>query len=671
MVKSIVGWFKGLFAPRTKAQGLSSEPTYSQVERLIEAAGGASAQGGSLYSKPTYSQFERLIAAVAASSSSGSAEVARLDGAKRDKGDLSTYAYPVTPGYWTSGEDRFDPVDGAFPTSKNIYTWACGDNRIQYNPTNGNIYRAFSPTATAQTTLTNLDPRKPGVDLKNTAVDSGGAWQIGNDGRTFSYTPAVEGDSLEEDGDRLAKKSEIPSLPLQAAGIADGAVVNAKLGNGAVTRGKIADSAVDSTPTAESNNLVTSGGVRASVDGEVQHVWSNTPSAPNRFVDGNRQYGFAARTWTRSDASTIESYDYEGLDTSTGLHTWYTQGKAKKLTYSPSSGEVKSDGYPIAALAPGLNLWTVKIAPIELEGGKVFTYTDTPSYHIIGTFAFLSDIPSVEGKENASNKVTSLTDESTDEQYPSAKCVYDALQGAGAKPTRIYNENGSDALDDKGQLFDSVVETGGHWEVDVVDNQGYDNGHHVYTYVGIVNGKHCWSLGGSTSAFWKMQIVDGYPYWSGQFSLSQPVPSGVDPTSTSGSESMAGTYTGKNSRHTVTAVYVPQRAQIQSDPYAHFALESLPDRTWASGVWAAGDLVKHDGKAYRCKAAAKLSDTAAPSSDTTHWTEVPVLTGVTQLFAGRSLPQAPTQNEVAEVVKEIFNALGGTISTTSSNEDNP
>jgi len=34
-------------------------------------------------------------------------------------------------------------------------------------------------------------------------------------------------------------------------------------------------------------------------------------------------------------------------------------------------------------------------------------------------------------KENTTNKVTLLTSSSTDTQYPSAKCVYDALQGAG------------------------------------------------------------------------------------------------------------------------------------------------------------------------------------------------------------------------------------------------
>ena len=67
--------------------------------------------------------------------------------------------------------------------------------------------------------------------------------------------------------------------PVQTADIDDGAVTNTKIGDEAVsgrkirdksvTRGKIADSAVDSTPTTNSNNLVTSGGVKSALVGKV------------------------------------------------------------------------------------------------------------------------------------------------------------------------------------------------------------------------------------------------------------------------------------------------------------------------------------------------------------------------------------------------------------------
>ena len=40
-------------------------------------------------------------------------------------------------------------------------------------------------------------------------------------------------------------------------------------------------------------------------------------------------------------------------------------------------------------------------------------------------------IPSIAGLESASNKVTSISSSSTDTEYPSAKCVYDAIDGIG------------------------------------------------------------------------------------------------------------------------------------------------------------------------------------------------------------------------------------------------
>ena len=49
--------------PTVSASGLYSKPTYSQVERLIDAAGGAASLGSTVYSSPTFSQVERLIVA--------------------------------------------------------------------------------------------------------------------------------------------------------------------------------------------------------------------------------------------------------------------------------------------------------------------------------------------------------------------------------------------------------------------------------------------------------------------------------------------------------------------------------------------------------------------------------------------------------------------------------
>lgn len=102
---------------------------------------------------------------------------------------------------------------------------------------------------------------------------------------------------------------------------------------------------IDSTPTANSTNLVTSGGVKAAI--------------PTKVSDLTNDSGFT---------------------TNTGTITGITMNGSSKGT----SGVV--------------NLGTVLTAHQDISG-----------------------------KENTSNKVTSLSSSSTDAQYPSAKCVYDIV----------------------------------------------------------------------------------------------------------------------------------------------------------------------------------------------------------------------------------------------------
>ena len=66
------------------------------------------------------------------------------------------------------------------------------------------------------------------------------------------------------------------------------------------------------------------------------------------------------------------------------------------------------------------------------------------------------------GKEDASNKVTSLTAQSTDTQYPSAKCVYDALQGVDTKVKELFNADENVKCDGEGQVFKAEW-TGNYW----------------------------------------------------------------------------------------------------------------------------------------------------------------------------------------------------------------
>lgn len=59
------------------------------------------------------------------------------------------------------------------------------------------------------------------------------------------------------------------------------------------------------------------------------------------------------------------------------------------------------------------------ITEIDMNGSPVSVVNGVAN---LGTV-----ITDVSGKENASNKVTSLSSSSTDTQYPSAKCVYNMV----------------------------------------------------------------------------------------------------------------------------------------------------------------------------------------------------------------------------------------------------
>ena len=61
-----------------------------------------------------------------------------------------------------------------------------------------------------------------------------------------------------------------------------------------------------------------------------------------------------------------------------------------------------------------------------------------------GSYNDLSDKPDLTLKENVSNKVTSISSSSTDSQYPSAKCVFEAIQTAGSQI--IFPSNSATSL---------------------------------------------------------------------------------------------------------------------------------------------------------------------------------------------------------------------------------
>lgn len=142
------------------------------------------------------------------------------------------------------------------------------------------------------------------------------------------------------------------------------------------------------------------------------------------------------------------------LVTDTEKSTW--NGKYSK----PSGGIPKTD----LASAVQTSLGKADTA-LQSESDPVFSAS--PAANITS-----SNITNWNNKENTSNKVTNISASSTDSQYPSAKCVYDAIQDIDSD--YIFT-NGTDIYGDISFIN---------------DNYYFDEGPDIYDDVSIVNNSY-------------------------------------------------------------------------------------------------------------------------------------------------------------------------------------
>ena len=466
----------------------------------------------------------------------------------------------------------------------------------------------------------------------------------------------------------------------------------------------------DAAPTAGSSNPVTSGGVKTAIDNiKPMRIYNETGTdalndkgqlfksvtSGNYFVQTNRGSYYYSSTKGSGDSlhyyyvgvnawyGSISYYPYDGRvelgETAGKLFgcephknptvegTTLTPDNPSEWSFVPFDTRVETTPYGHLAVESlpdrtwAAGLWVP--GDLVKYGDKAYrckaaanaSHTTVPS----SDTTHWTEIPILEQKQDAlgftpedsANKVTSLSAQSTDTQYPSAKCVFDAM--SGIKPTRLYNTAGTDALDDKGQLYKSSL-AGNYWTKNGVR----------YYYIG----KETWSWPATAYLYsanpagvnYDIAYLEEYGWLraSGGSNSATGLPTGKKLDL---GDNIEGSYEGWS--------FTPLTSTIETSPYAHFALEALPDRTWAAGAWAVGDLVSYSGKAYRCKAAATSSDTTAPSSDTTRWEEIPTLAN-----AGGGTPLAGNtydfslNADIVKAVADMARALGATVNNDPTEE---
>lgn len=112
------------------------------------------------------------------------------------------------------------------------------------------------------------------------------------------------------------------------------------------------------------------------------------------------------------------SYSYSEITGKPTLSAVATSGSYNDLTNKPDipSEQIQSDWNQSNTYAKDYikNKPTIPTVPTNVSA-----FTNDAGY--------LTEHQDISGKENTSNKVTSLSSSSTDTQYPSAKCVYDLV----------------------------------------------------------------------------------------------------------------------------------------------------------------------------------------------------------------------------------------------------
>lgn len=228
---------------------------------------------------------------------------------------------------------------------------------------------------------------------------------------------------------------------------------------------------IDTAPTLDSSNLVTSGGVYTALSGKASSVHTHTKSQitdfPTNVSAFTNDAGYltqhqsleAYRTSAEQDVidnaldgrlDTLESYvpsettasnklaDKAFVNSSISTNTATFRGtsaagltEAQFLAWANGLTKTNNDYVFWNTTDTAGN---VLFKRYKYNGTNwVYEYSLNNSSFTASQWAAInsgvtsSDVAAIAGKENTSNKVTSISSASTDVQYPSAKCVYDIV----------------------------------------------------------------------------------------------------------------------------------------------------------------------------------------------------------------------------------------------------
>ena len=268
----------------------------------------------------------------------------------------------------------------------------------------------------------------------------------------------------------------------------------------AVIRDEHSDVLVPTTPS--SNNGATSKGYVDAVDAAKVSKAGDVMTGALGFKDTNHTYSIQAsgtdgllikrdgtnRISIFKDSVAVNGdlrINEMGSDAKSATTKSYVDGFGKSLAMSLDSS------YNLTINLKDANNNVISTQTIDLPLESIVTsatYYETYTYEgvtytkVIVITLETTDVPTiipvgdlVRGLENVANKVISISDQSTDEEYPSAKCVYDSLEGVSDSLKTVIQAETSRAEQAEGMLSDEIDETKTHYFAGIVSGEHVDS----------------------------------------------------------------------------------------------------------------------------------------------------------------------------------------------------
>ena len=261
---------------------------------------------------------------------------------------------------------------------------------------------------------------------------------------------------------------------------------------------------------------------------------------------------------------------------------------------------------------------------------------------------FLTAHQDISGKEDTSNKVTSLSSSSTNTEYPSAKCVYDSIPST----TQLsYYGTCSTAAATQNKVVDCdgfVLNTGVSIRVKFINNQTYNGaptlnvnstGAISVKSIGTTNSvRYCW-LAGEVVAF----TYDGTNWIMED--------AGIATTSYYGYTALTTSATNTSAARAATPASINNLVLNMIEPYNVYSTTS---------TYAVGDRVRYNYQAWECNTAI----TTAEAWTANHWTALdPIQTQLDDKVAKNAAITGATKTKITYDSKGLVTA-GADLSAT-------